>query len=182
MLSVFSKVIKQESDQDSNPKLSNCLATPLFFLTDFLYNTESNTFENVLAKNDHGPFCGNWSLPHSLRWFVLLIGLRKAVNMHPQMPFLLLFWARTAWKRSLCEIWEAGVKQEPLHSDGLLMVGYGQEICGGAWGWGKARSSLTLFSSIPWAGLPPDFMLTSRGCGHDYACLGLPAVEVTRGS
>lgn len=86
MLSVFSKVIKQESDQNSNPKLSNCLATPLFFLRDFLYNTESNAFENVLAKNDHGPFCGNWSLLHSLCWFVLLIGLRKAVNTLPQSP------------------------------------------------------------------------------------------------
>lgn len=35
------------------------------------------------------------------------------------MPFLLLFWATADQKRRLCEIWEAGMKQEPLHSEGI---------------------------------------------------------------
>lgn len=124
-------------------------------------------FWKCSGRNDHGPFCGNGSLPHSLCWLVLLLTwLSKAISALPQMLFLLLLSARADRKRSLREIWEAGVKQGPLHTEGLFMVGYGKEIPRSAWGRGKAGSSLTLFSSIPLTGLPPDFTLTSRGCGH----------------
>lgn len=73
-----------------------------------------------------------------------MVDLVELGNLFPQAPFSLLFWARAGHTRSMCGIWEAGVRQKPLHSEVLFTVTYSKERCRGAPG-GRAGLALLHF-------------------------------------